>query len=178
MTREECKKHKELIEAFANGAEIQYYFKSKGEWIDIENPIWDYYSEYRIKPTKIVVEDCSFNEREYKLNRLGSVIEVAVNKLKVKVNKIKSILFKDKEIAEAYAVLPQLIRLRDEYNKGWKPDWEDKDTAKYYIGKISNDWDIGFSYKYPQLLSFKSFEIRDEFLKDHRDLIEIAKPLL
>ena len=178
MTREECKKHKELIEAFCNGAEIQYYFRSKGEWIDIENPTWDLNIEYRIKPTKIVVEDCSFNEIEYKLNRLGSVIEVAVNKLKVKVNKIKSILFKDKEIAEAYAVLPQLIRLKDEYNGGWKPDWENKDTAKYYIGRIGNDWNIGFSYKYPELLSFKSFEIRDKFFEDYKDLIEIAKPLL
>ena len=177
MTREGYNKHKELVDAWSKGAEIQYHSEDEG-WVYTENPTWDLNIEYRIKPTKLEIEDCSFNEIEYKLNRLGSVIEVAVNKLKVKVNKIKSILFKDKEIAEAYAVLPQLIRLKDEYNGGWKPDWENKDTAKYYIGRIGNDWNIGFSYKYPELLSFKSFEIRDKFLEDHRDLIEIAKPLL
>ena len=178
MTREECKKHKELINAFANGAKIQYYFKSKGKWIDIENPIWDYYSEYRVKPTKLEIEDCSFNEIEYKVDKIGKVVEVRVDRIKINNNKTKSTLFKDKEIAEAYAVLPQLIRLKDEYNEGWKPDWEDKDTAKYYIGRIGNDWDIGFSYKYPGILSFKSFEIRNKFLEDYKDLIEIAKPLL
>lgn len=178
MTKEGILKHKEVFEAWLDGAEIQFFSSDYKGWIDIEKPSWDIELIYRVKPTKLEIEDCSFNETEYKLNRLGSVIEVAVNKLKVKVNKIKSILFKDKEIAEAYAVLPQLIRLRDEYNEGWKPDWENKDTAKYYIGRIGNDWDIGFSYKYPQLLFFKSFKIRDKFFEDYKNLIEIVKPLL
>nr|DAS98787.1 MAG TPA: hypothetical protein [Caudoviricetes sp.] len=70
MTREEYNKHKELIEAWGNGAEIQYYYKILEEWLDIENPSWNIDIKYRIKPT----------------------------------TKIEFI--KDKEIAEAYAVLP------------------------------------------------------------------------
>ena len=122
MTREECKKHKELIEAFCNGAEIQYYFKSKGEWIDIENPIWDYYSEYRIKPTKLGIEDCSFNEVEYITQTDATLLEV--NSTKFEMSHRKGFI-KNKKVAEAYAVLPQLIRLVDEYNKGWKPNYKD-----------------------------------------------------
>lgn len=178
MTKEEYNKHKKLIEEWGNGAKIQYYNKTKEEWVNIENPLWDYYSEYRIKPTNIEFEDCSFNEIEYKVDKIGKVVEVRVDRLKINNSRTKSTLFKDKEIAEAYSVLPKLIRLRDKYNEGWKPDLEDENTAKYYIGRYGNDWDIDFTYKYPYLLCFKSFAIRNKFLEDHRDLIEIAKPLL
>lgn len=178
MTKEEYNKHKKLIEEWGNGAKIQYYNKTKEEWVNIENPLWDYYSEYRIKPTKIDFEDCHFNEIEYKVDKIGKVVEVRVDRLKINNSRTKSTLFKDKEIAEAYSVLPKLIRLRDKYNENWYPDWGDDNTAKYYIGRYGNDWDIDFTYKYPYLLCFKSFAIRNKFLEDHRDLIEIAKPLL
>ena len=42
-------KHKALIIAWANGAEIQYFSMSK-EWEDIDMPSWDIRYEYRIKP--------------------------------------------------------------------------------------------------------------------------------
>lgn len=184
MTREGYNKHKELIEAFANGAEIQFYSKMHKGWIDTENPTWDLNIEYRIKPTKIVVEDCriefkdcSFNRVEYKVDKIGKVIEVRLNRIKTNNSRTKSTLFKDKEIAEAYAVLPQLIRLKDEYNKGWKPDWEDGDT-KYYIAYYRNKLDL-YEISYMQrILVFKTKEIRDKFFNDYKDLIEIAKPLL
>ena len=179
MTKEGILKHKEVFDAWLDGAEVQFYHKSKEKWIDIDGtPSFVFDESFRIKPTKIEFEDCSFNRTEYKVNKIGNIIEIIISRIKTNNNRIKSTLFKDKEIAEAYAVLPQLIRLKDEYNGGWKPDWENKDIAKYYIGRIGNDWDIGFSYKYPELLSFKSFEIRDKFFEDYKDLIEIAKPLL
>lgn len=179
MTKEGILKHKEVFDAWLDGAEVQFYYESEEKWIDIDGtPSFDFKRSFRIKPTKLEIEDCSFNETEYKVDKIGKVVEVRVDRIKINNNRTKSTLFKDKEIAEAYAVLPQLIRLKDEYNEGWKPDWEDKDTAKHYIGRIGNDWDIGFSYKYPGILSFKSFEIRNKFLEDYKDLIEIAKPLL
>ena len=178
MTKEGYKKHEKLIKAWLDGKPIQILCEN-GSWTDVLADVkWKEHKEYRIKPTKIEFEDCSFNRTEYKVNKIGNIIEIIISRIKTNNNRIKSTLFKDKEIAEAYAVLPQLIRLKDEYNGGWKPDWENKDTAKYYIGRIGNDWDIGFSYKYPELLSFKSFEIRDKFFEDYKDLIEIAKPLL
>lgn len=184
MTREGYNKHKELIEAFVNGAEVQFYSKMHKGWIDTENPTWDLNIEYRIKPTKIVVEncriefkDCSFNDKEYKVDKIGKVVEVRVDRLKININRTKSTLFKGKEIAEAYAVLPQLIRLRDEYNEGWKPDWE-IEYVKYYIRVYKNKWHLDYHSSAHCLLAFKTEETRDRFFEDHRDLIEIAKPFL
>ena len=176
MTREGYNKHKELIEAWSNGAEIQYHSEDKG-WLTTENPRWIFNLEYRIKPTKIEFEDCSFNEIEYKVDKIGKVVEVRVDRIKINNNRTKSTLFKDKEIAEAYAVLPQLIRLRDEYNEGWIPNWKDKED-KYSIGCHEDDLCLFENISTQSLLIFKSSEIRDKFFNDHRDLIEIAKPLL
>lgn len=177
MTKEEYNKHKKLIEEWGNGAKIQYYNKTKEEWVNIENPLWDYYSEYRIKPYKIDIEDCSFNDKEYKVDKIGKVVEVRVDRLKININRTKSTLFKDKEIAEAYAVLPKLIRLRDEYNEGQKIDWTEN-KCRYTIETFDGEVSISTSYRSGKLLAFKSSETRGRFFEDHRDLIEIAKPLL
>ena len=176
MTREVILKNKEIFDAWLDGAEVQYYDKDIDKWIDIVNPSWCLDYEYRIKPkpTKIEFEDCHFNETEYCVNIHNEVLEYSIDYFRMSNRKG---LIKDKEIAEAYAVLPQLIRLVDEYNEGWVPDWE-KERCKFIIGYYRNK--IHFiEYSYTQrLLVFKSAEIRDKFLKDHRDLIEIAKPLL
>jgi hypothetical protein len=42
-------KHKELIIAWANGAQIQVQ-DAQGRWQSIGHPIWDVDSAYRIKP--------------------------------------------------------------------------------------------------------------------------------
>ena len=175
MTREGLLKHKELFNKWLDGAEIQFLSNSN-EWIDLNNPSWDENIEYRVKHYKIDIEDCHFNEIEYKVDKIGKVVEVRVDRFKIN-NKTKSTLFKDKEIAEAYAVLPKLIRLRDEYNEGWKPDWLNT-IEKYTIFNIVNKIHTSFACNENKILSFKTAEIRNKFLKNHRDLIEIAKPLL
>ena len=45
-------KHYELIIAWANGAEIEYYrnYKDDKIWVNCTNPVWDENREYRIKP--------------------------------------------------------------------------------------------------------------------------------
>lgn len=42
-------KHADLIKAWADGAQIQYY-RGVGNWEDIDNPNWLGVGEYRIKP--------------------------------------------------------------------------------------------------------------------------------
>lgn len=174
MTKEEYNKHKKLIEEWGNGAKIQYYNKTKEEWVNTENPLWDYYSEYRIKPTKIEFKDCSFNEEEYGVNAWGRIATFTIEDYDIEHRKC---FIKDIKTAKAYAVLPQLIRLRDEYNEGWKPDWE-IEYVKYYIKVYKNKWHLDYHSSAHCLLAFKTEEIRDRFFEDHRDLIEIAKPLL
>lgn len=49
MTREGYLKHKEIIDAWANGAKIEFY-SSDGVWVDAENPNWILDLEYRVKP--------------------------------------------------------------------------------------------------------------------------------
>lgn len=176
MTKEGYKKHKELIEAWSNGAGIQYYYKISEEWLDIENPSWNIDIKYRIKPTKLyILDDCKFNSIEYKLDNFGSLINY--NTEDMMFNRYKLVLISDRNLAEAYVVLPQLIRLIDEYNEGWTPDWEDRDT-KYYIGICDNKWTIGLTGSAHYPLVFKTDEARNRFFKDHKDLLEIAKPFL
>lgn len=175
MTREGYNKHKEVFEAWLDGKQIQILGEN-GQWVDSLADIkWKEHKEYRIKPTKIEFEDCSFNDEEYAVNELGDVLIFKDSGYKTE---YKKGFFKDKEIAEAYAVLPQLIRLRDEYNEGWKPDWGKDKSTKWVIYLSDNNINAGItSYAHYQL-TFKTAEIRDKFFNDHRDLIEIAKPLL
>lgn len=87
-------------------------------------------------------------------------------------------IFPTKEEAEACVALAQLCQLRDRYNNGWRPDWDDGGEQKYAI-KIENNKTVKYILtSTSSVLSFKSVNLRDEFLENFRDLIEIAKPLL
>lgn len=178
MTREGYNKHKEVFEAWLDGKQIQILGEN-GQWIDSLADIkWKEHKEYRVKPTRIEFEDCSFNETEYAVNFDGKVKEIDSSLSNpLMIDRIKCTFFKDKKVAEAYAVLPKLIRLMDEYNEGWKPDWEER-YNKYCIGLHQNIISQHSLAYINEILAFKTAEIRDRFLEDHRDLIEIAKPLL
>lgn len=174
MTKKEYNKHKKLIEEWGNGKQIQYYSEDNECWMSIQTPSWRLETKYRIKPTKIDFIDCDFDEEEYSINEWGniSIIKPKDYKFEHRVNFIK-----DRKIAEAYSVLPKLIRLMNKYNEGWKPDWNNKDI-KYTIEKFNTDLIVSTTYNSTSLISFKSEETRDRFFEDHKDLIEIAKPFL
>lgn len=169
--------HRELLNKWLDGESIQFYYEPEKTWINVDNPSWDKDIKYRIKPHRIGFEGCEFNEIEYKVDKIGKVVEVRVDKIKINNNRTKSTLFQDKKIAEAYAVLPQLIRLRDEYNEGWKPDYKYSDS-KFGIYNFKDDLSLFESCYASRILIFKTAEIRNNFLKDHKDLLEIAKPFL
>lgn len=173
MTRVGILEHKEVFNKWLDGAEIQFLSKSN-EWIDLKNPKWYTGFKYRVKPTKIEFKDCSFNDEEYCVDSFGRIIAPETASFNIEK---RTDFIKDKEIAEAYAVLPQLIRLRDEYNEGWKPDWKDN-HIKYVLDCWEDVIVTARGNRLKRLLSFKTEEIRDKFLKNHRDLIEIAKPFL
>ena len=80
--------------------------------------------------------------------------------------------------AEASIALAQLCQLRDRYNGGWKPDWTDEATEKYFILLLEGEPRKDFSYRVSHPLSFKTEELRDKFIENFSDLIEKAKPLL
>ena len=87
-------------------------------------------------------------------------------------------LLPDRATAEAVLALCQLIQLRDCYNGDWVPDWKDKDEIKHILQfdeeEIHCDTWLGVS---ASPLYFKTEELRDEFLRNFRPLIEKLKPL-
>lgn len=80
--------------------------------------------------------------------------------------------------AEAMLALCQLIQLRDCYNDGWQPDWTDGNTVKYCLGVCQNRVTKEVLQITNKVMTFKTMDLRDEFLENFKDLIEIAKPLL
>ena len=86
--------------------------------------------------------------------------------------------FPTEEEAEACLALAQLCQLRDRYNDGWKPDWEDDEEQKHVMFIHREEICKETFFTVQQSLAFKTEELRDKFLENFRDLIEIAKPLL
>lgn len=81
------------------------------------------------------------------------------------------------ELADASEALRRLLFLKDYYNEGWQPDWNTSGFKQCIEleGKVVCGRDHAYSSR---VLAFKSGEIRDNFLKDQKELLEIAKPLL
>lgn len=83
-----------------------------------------------------------------------------------------------KENVFCFEALKKLVILRDYYNEGWQPDWKDGDEEKYCIRNFGNElcaMDLGFSVR---VMAFRTPQIRDKFLEEQKELLEIAKPLL
>ena len=84
-------------------------------------------------------------------------------------------VYATKEQAEASLALAQLSQLREVYRDGWVAEWgKDKHVIRFMNKRIEacklSSTDC--------FLSFQSEEVRDLFLKNFRDLIEQAKPLM
>ena len=77
--------------------------------------------------------------------------------------------------------LKKLILLRDYYNEGWQPDWSKKNKMHFCIrvrnNKITKDSNSDIN-EFNAVLVFSDYTIRDKFLEEQRELLEIAKPLL
>lgn len=85
-------------------------------------------------------------------------------------------LLPNRETAEAVLALCQLIQMCECYNQGWKPDWKDE-NRKYTIDFYEDEIFSGDISSTPSILTFKTRELRDQFLENFRDLIEKLKPL-
>ena len=89
---------------------------------------------------------------------------------------LKNIL-PNKETAEAFLALMQLVQLRDCYRQGWKPDWiMGGYNAVITHGRHSLTSD--YNYWGNRILSFQTEGICYEFMENFRELIEKAKELI
>lgn len=83
------------------------------------------------------------------------------------------------EEAEAVNALCKLMFLRNAFNDAWEPDWNDDMQSKWVIhnknGVLVSEWT---TVKLTKPLVFRSEKVCNQFLKDYRELLETAKPLL
>lgn len=87
-------------------------------------------------------------------------------------------IFATEEQAKAAIALAQLSQLREVYRQGWVPDWNRSDQTKYVIYYFENKIKTESIHHSSYFLSFQSAKVRDQFLKNFKDLIEEASPLL
>lgn len=67
-------KHRDLIIAWANGAEIEFYSKICSGWSNIKNPCWSEDTQYRIKPTKSA-KDIEIEQIQAEMDKLKERLE-------------------------------------------------------------------------------------------------------
>ena len=82
-----------------------------------------------------------------------------------------------KERAEQFLILNKLLQIRDYYNQGWKPDWDDC-TDKYVIWSFENELHLDVSTYASSLFAFKSKEVRDTFFENFENDLEKVKEFL
>ena len=71
-----------------------------------------------------------------------------------------------------------MVILREFYNQGWKPDWNNVNQKKYVIFLEKESFVIREFAIMSCVLTFESKEITLKFFKDQKELLEIAKLLL
>ena len=86
--------------------------------------------------------------------------------------------FPDYHDAEKHIALMKLHLLRDEYRRGWKPDWRNVDESKFVIEMVANELSINNYGITRHSLSFQDEKRAEEFLTNFRDLIEEAGDLI
>lgn len=78
----------------------------------------------------------------------------------------------------AFEALKKLTILRDYYNEGWEPDFLGKNDWRFCIITHCNRLAKDTTFSDCRVMTFKTEQIRDKFLEEQKELLEIAKPLL
>lgn len=101
------------------------------------------------------------------------LLEIGVN-----ISITKLLILPDEKLSNAFEALAKLIWLRDYYNNGWQPDFSGKGDWKFTILNYGDMLSKDRTFSVCRVMTFKTKEIRDKFLEEQRELLEIAKPLL
>ena len=86
-------------------------------------------------------------------------------------------VFNSTNEAKAFCALGKLIQLRDAWWGKWKPDWNEMYT-KYTIVNARGNITFNKATYNTRVLAFPTEEMRDDFLKTFRNLLEQAKMFL
>lgn len=127
------------------------------------------------KPYKIILEGFeqkvpapTYNEIRAKSLKKGDYVSI-----------LNGIELPNERMCKAFEALAKLIWLRDYYNEGWVADWNKNNTEVKACIEICDNNFAKVSRVFNRcVLAFKSEEIRNKFLEEQRELLEIVKPLL
>lgn len=121
-------------------------------------------------------EICNIKEGECYINSVSEITEY--KRITERRETVDRNILPDCDTAEAIIALCQLIQLRDCYNGDWVPDCNSYMQKKYVILFNENELtSVDTNSCESRLLIFKTKELRDEFLRCFRPLIEKLKPL-
>lgn len=139
---------------------------------------------------KIIMETIIINDKEYQLD-IDKAKEQGLLKEKddkplsweeycnnTKRNIYEYCDFSSREESMAFIALGKLIQLRDAWWGNWRPDWHINSQCKYTIEVEENRIGKMQVSSINAILVFPTQEMRDDFLKTFRDLIEKAKMFL
>ena len=86
--------------------------------------------------------------------------------------------FPDYHDTQKHIVLMKLHLLRDEYRRGWKPEWGNIDESKFVIEMAGNELTVENYGITRHFLAFQDEKRANEFLTNFRELIEQAEDLI
>ena len=121
------------------------------------------------------VEQNKIKNNESYITGLSDICHV--DKDRVRLSSEDRNILPNKETAEAFLALMQLIQLRDCYRDGWKPDWSEG-SVKYSIVNYNGKIDMKENISNSRLLSFPTPNLRNKFFSNFRDLIKTAIELI
>lgn len=127
------------------------------------------------KPYK--VEFQGFEQESNQLIKEALVWSIERNLLDKRTTFDETIYYPKEEGFEAFEALRELLILKRYYNDGCVLDLLDQKEL-FTIVNSRGILDGATTYEFNRVLKFKTKEIRDKFLKEQRELLEIAKPLL
>ena len=105
----------------------------------------------------------------------GDKIKASLNTAYMTINRY---VFSDYKQAQAHIAKMKLHLLRDEYRRGWKPDWINVDESKFVIEMVGNEFTVENYGITRHFLAFQDEKQAKEFLTNFRELIEQAGDLI
>jgi methionyl-tRNA formyltransferase len=180
---------KEYEQKFLNTMEnkrtIQIDLNTAKEWYnqggDLRKVALQAFSENELQLPKSWEEYCKINPRLDTNKEIFLLTDGHINHLSATAYYARKEFpgaLPSKERAEQFLTLNKLLQIRDYYNQGWEPDWNNVKQEKYIIGYSHNKLFLDVNLSLSHIFAFKTREIRDTFFKNFKKDLEFIKEFL
>ena len=117
----------------------------------------------------------TWDEYCIKHGEVGDKIKASLNTAYMTINRY---VFSDCKQAQAHIAKMKLHLLRNEYRRGWMPEWGNIDESKFVIEMAGNELTVENYGITGHFLAFQDEITANEFLTNFRELIEEAGDLI